>query len=183
MTRNKTRKTWKQCQQKNGDSGYFGLCPICKNTDGYINIGRGHWYLCKEHKVRWFVGENLFSSWRDETEEEQRAIYDELDFGSFPEVEPFTPRAEWAWRVVTAIKYRPRKVQETKTPGAASKPPNWAVPRLHYSALPGEGYRRLNPGDIVSYELAPGSEAKRSRRAAAKVTVVRAATSKPEARP
>lgn len=101
------RKTTVPQEKKNSDNGYFGLCPICKKTDGYINIGRGHWYFCKEHRVRWCVGANLFSTWRDETEEEQRAIYDELDFSSFTEVEPFTPRVPggWDWRIVIATKY------------------------------------------------------------------------------
>jgi ssDNA-binding Zn-finger/Zn-ribbon topoisomerase 1 len=69
-----------------GAPNYFGVCPKCHKTDGYINIGRGHWFYCKEHKNRWFVGENLFSTWRDQSEEEQRRIYDELEFESFRDV-------------------------------------------------------------------------------------------------
>jgi hypothetical protein len=56
--------------------GRFGLCPHCHNHDGYINIGSSHWFICDEHKVMWCIGSNLFSSWREETEDEQRAIYD-----------------------------------------------------------------------------------------------------------
>lgn len=67
---------------------YFGVCPTCKKSDGYINIGKGHWFYCREHKVRWFVGSNLFSSWRDETEEEQHAQYAELGMGDFWDVVP-----------------------------------------------------------------------------------------------
>jgi hypothetical protein len=66
---------------------YFGLCPVCHASCRYLNIGKGHWYYCEEHKVRAFIGSNLFSSWRYETEEEQRARYDELDFGSYEDVE------------------------------------------------------------------------------------------------
>ena len=52
---------------------YWGACPTCGENDGYcINIGKGHWYYCSEHRVRWFVGANLFSGWRDQTEEQQR---------------------------------------------------------------------------------------------------------------
>lgn len=69
----------------------FGGCAECAprfHQDGYINIGRGHWFFCLEHRVSWFAGSNLFSSWRDENEDEQRERYDRLDFGSFREVTP-----------------------------------------------------------------------------------------------
>ena len=72
---------------------YWGVCPLCHRTDGYINIGKGHWYYCREHKNRWFIGSNLFSTWRDQSDEEQRRIYDELDFGSFKDVDEFCPGA------------------------------------------------------------------------------------------
>ena len=69
---------------------YFGVCPECGKTDGYINVGRDHWFYCKEHKLRWNVGSNLFSDWKDETADEQCRKYTELDFGSFTAVEyPF----------------------------------------------------------------------------------------------
>jgi hypothetical protein len=68
---------------------HFGACPDCHGTDGIINVGKGHWFFCDEHKVRWYVGSNLFDFWREQTEEEQRAIYDSKDFGSFKDVEPY----------------------------------------------------------------------------------------------
>jgi hypothetical protein len=71
--------------------GYFGLCPACHKNDGFINIGPGHWFLCKEHKVTWCVGTNLISGWKVQTEEEQRKIYDDLGFGDYKEVKPFVP--------------------------------------------------------------------------------------------
>jgi hypothetical protein len=71
---------------------YFGLCPVCLHTDGYLNIGREHWFFCKEHKTKWCAGSNLFSSWRDDTEDSQRKIFDELNFGSFETVEPVKHR-------------------------------------------------------------------------------------------
>jgi hypothetical protein len=48
---------------------YFGECPECKRTDGFLNIGRVHWFVCNEHKTKWCVGENLFSNWINEEEE------------------------------------------------------------------------------------------------------------------
>jgi hypothetical protein len=50
-------------------NGYFGLCPTCGQTDGYLNINRDHYFVCHEHKLRWLVGSNLFSTWRDEEPE------------------------------------------------------------------------------------------------------------------
>ncbi len=87
MTTTETTTTCPACQPPN-EAEYFGGCPTCESSDGYINIGRGHWFHCAEHRVRWFIGSNLFSSWKDETETEQRATYDRLDFGTFTDVEP-----------------------------------------------------------------------------------------------
>ena len=50
----------------------FGGCPHCGQNDGYLNDGRDHWFRCDRHKVKWWVGSNLFSSWRDEDEETWR---------------------------------------------------------------------------------------------------------------
>jgi hypothetical protein len=61
----------------------FGVCPRCGKNDGYINVGQGHWFFCKEHKVRWFVGLNLYPGWQYETREEQERVYNELGFGEF----------------------------------------------------------------------------------------------------
>jgi len=77
---------------------HFAECPKCKeeNRDyskrdvGMYNVGRGHWYYCKPHKLTWCVGSNLFSSWRDQTEEQQRAIYDALGMESFEVVDANT---------------------------------------------------------------------------------------------
>jgi len=71
--------------------GYFGLCPTCHKTDGCLNVSREHWYICKEHKVKWCVGANLFSSWMYETREEQWLEQRKLGFHLFVEVEPFYP--------------------------------------------------------------------------------------------
>ena len=58
---------WKD--NPSGAPDYFGDCPKCEHrgNDGYLNIGREHWILCHIHRLKWCVGENLFSSWRRET--------------------------------------------------------------------------------------------------------------------
>lgn len=76
---------------------HFGACPICGSDDGYINAGKGHWFRCDTHRIKWFVGSNLFASWRDETESEQRARYDELSFGSYRDVTAQTTGEVFAW--------------------------------------------------------------------------------------
>jgi hypothetical protein len=72
----------------NAEQHYWGVCPVCHKTDGFANAGRTHIFFCREHRTRWVIGSNLFSCWRDETEEEQRALYDRLELGEFEEVEP-----------------------------------------------------------------------------------------------
>ncbi len=47
---------------------YWGRCTECHGSDGYLNIGRNHWFYCEAHRVKWCAGENLFSSWRSETD-------------------------------------------------------------------------------------------------------------------
>ncbi len=42
-------------------------CPQCRQPDEYRNVGRVQWGVCKACGVRWRMGENVFSSWRDET--------------------------------------------------------------------------------------------------------------------
>ena len=45
----------------------FGRCPVCRRTDGYLNIGPSHWGYCLRHLAKWPIGRNVFSSWRFET--------------------------------------------------------------------------------------------------------------------
>lgn len=42
-------------------------CPLCDKNDGYLNAGPQHWVICKEHKIRWLHGENLFPDWKNQT--------------------------------------------------------------------------------------------------------------------
>ncbi len=48
----------------------FGGCPYCGGYDVFLNIGRDHWIICRTHQVKWHIGSNLFSNWRNETEEQ-----------------------------------------------------------------------------------------------------------------
>jgi hypothetical protein len=70
---------------------YFGGCPKCGRSDGLYNVYKEHWFVCHTHKVRWTIGSNILSSWRDETELEQRerwevvADYEDIKGGSLPE--------------------------------------------------------------------------------------------------
>jgi hypothetical protein len=68
---------------------YFGTCPRCHQTDGYVNVGASHWFVCDKHKTKWFIGENLFSSAMDETLQQQRERLKKMGFDSYEEVEPF----------------------------------------------------------------------------------------------
>jgi hypothetical protein len=46
---------------------FFGVCPICKSNDGYLNLRRENWFVCHAHRFKWLRGENLISTWRYET--------------------------------------------------------------------------------------------------------------------
>lgn len=45
---------------------YFGTCPECHKSDGFLNVGRLHFGRCETHRTYWAIGSNLFSGWRDE---------------------------------------------------------------------------------------------------------------------
>lgn len=47
---------------------YFGRCPECGGHDGFLNIGRAHWFICHAHRYRWCVGDNWFRCRSEETE-------------------------------------------------------------------------------------------------------------------
>lgn len=57
------RKDTNRYQESN-----YGNCPVCGYTDGYVNISCNHWFVCHQHKTKWFVGSNLFSDWQTERE-------------------------------------------------------------------------------------------------------------------
>ena len=67
------------------DEHYFGHCSCPEHENHYLNIGRCHWMICNKCKIKWFIGENLFSSWREQNEniwrenEEKIRNYREVD--------------------------------------------------------------------------------------------------------
>ena len=67
------------------NDGYFGVCPTCLNA-WLCNIGNAHWMYCEQHRVKWHLGENLFSNWLHETEEQWLENYVLLK--DFREIEP-----------------------------------------------------------------------------------------------
>ena len=44
-------------------------CPRCGKESQYRNVERNHWCFCESCGIKWLIGENLFSSWMDETED------------------------------------------------------------------------------------------------------------------
>ena len=68
---------------------YWGGCPACYGNDGFLNAGRDHWFICREHKVRWWYGSNLFSIWRDQSREDHARQAAELR--GYREIEPWYP--------------------------------------------------------------------------------------------
>ncbi len=45
---------------------YSGGCPSCGGQDAHLNVGYNHTAVCHQHKVRWYLGSNLFSDWKSE---------------------------------------------------------------------------------------------------------------------
>lgn len=68
------------------EPNYFGDCPRCGRNDGYLNDGREHWFVCYRHRLKWYAGSNLFSSWRTETPAE--VMRQQAQLASYREVRP-----------------------------------------------------------------------------------------------
>src|SRR5260370_7222932 len=66
--------------------GYFGLCPVCRKTDGFMNVHSSHPFICKEHRKYWPVGSNFFSCWKEQTEAEQRKIWRAAGIDDFEDI-------------------------------------------------------------------------------------------------
>jgi hypothetical protein len=73
----------------NDADSHFGVCPTCGSEGSYVNIGRQHYFLCETHKVFWHVGANLFSSWKEETEEDWQRNRELLS--GFTEIDEYHP--------------------------------------------------------------------------------------------
>ncbi len=54
------------------EKDYFGNCPKCQDGghDGFLNTGRHHWFVCHIHRLRWTIGENLFSCWKQQSRQD-----------------------------------------------------------------------------------------------------------------
>ena len=79
-------------ERKTCSCEYFGNCPDCRkqfrqNGGGYLNVRRHHWGYCQLHKTKWHIGENVFSSWEYESEDDWQCNADLLE--SAVEVEPW----------------------------------------------------------------------------------------------
>ena len=66
---------------------YFGLCPDCHAEPAIRNVNRTHVAHCEKCRVKWIIGANLFSSWRDETEADWKDSASLLS--GFREVQPY----------------------------------------------------------------------------------------------
>ena len=87
------------------DINYFGGCPVCGGTDGYLNIYKNHMFRCDKHKTCWSIGWNLFSSWRHETEDEWKRNADMLS--GYREVKPVdSPIADFCDECLRDVKAR-----------------------------------------------------------------------------
>lgn len=45
----------------------LGDCPVCGRNNGYLNVFKTHWYICRKHRLKWYAGYDLFPTWRQET--------------------------------------------------------------------------------------------------------------------
>lgn len=63
-----------------------GVCPKCAKTDGFVNLGKEHWFICRDHKSKWFAGVNMYEGWKNQTVAQAESI--EMMLSSYKEVVP-----------------------------------------------------------------------------------------------
>ncbi len=95
---------------------HFGDCPQCGGNDGYINIGRDHWFVCRRHGVKWYVGTDIFPGWRNENAEEWRL--NAILLSHYLEVEPFKHDMEPAYRSCRDVQGKAKVFRLHKTRAA-----------------------------------------------------------------
>ena len=74
------------------DPATFGGCPNCGGNDGYFNIGRAHFFFCRPCRVMGPYGENLLSTWKQESEADW--ALNRSEFNAYEWAEPVFERAE-----------------------------------------------------------------------------------------
>lgn len=68
------------------DRSFNGHCPVCdRAADRVYNIGRSHWCVCDEHRLKWCLGSNLFSGWQRESPGDW--VANELRLGEYEAVD------------------------------------------------------------------------------------------------
>lgn len=73
-------------------SSRCGTCPECGKTDGYVNLGKEHWFVCRDHKTKWLGGYNLFENWKNQTVSQTESV--NLMLEDFLEVLPYRVSSE-----------------------------------------------------------------------------------------
>lgn len=73
-------------------SMHCGVCPLCGKTDGFVNLGKEHWFICRDHETKWFAGVNLFEGWQNQTVAQAQSIEAMLD--KYKEITPIRSLAE-----------------------------------------------------------------------------------------
>jgi hypothetical protein len=63
----------------------FGLCPHCKGSDGYLNIGAYHVFVCDLHMTYWQTTSHVLP-WEHEDNAKWHANADKLE--AYTEVQP-----------------------------------------------------------------------------------------------
>ena len=69
-----------------------GVCPRCGKSDGYLNVHKSHWGICRSCGTKWWIGSGVFSSWKHETKADWGRNAELLS--DLTEVEPITDEPE-----------------------------------------------------------------------------------------
>ena len=64
---------WLDTRETTIETNRSGVCPRCGKHDGCYNVGPAHWFVCHEHRTKWWSGCNILPTEGDENEAEWEA--------------------------------------------------------------------------------------------------------------
>lgn len=150
---------------------YYGGCPKCGHTDGYISSGRGwhgwSWFVCDKHNVKW---ESAYGPWGSS----KRLTDGEIELGralltTYREVKPIWPDDEVVKRMTEFVVYHYFPMLDNECTTSR---------RIRLDAAQEAAKRRVEVGMIQEArailrkvaedlrDIGPGERAARKRRAA-----------------
>ena len=88
-----------------------GYCPVCGQRDEYLNSNGNLWWICHQHKLKWFAGTSQSSHSQCTTE--SNGWKNSILLSQYRDVEPTPPRTLRQWKQLLSNKPKEEKINLT----------------------------------------------------------------------